>query len=149
MLAQLLGSADHKRMNENPADAWTLAELRREFARYSERVNASDLAPSSKLTYLQHATASCDGSMERLRYDPVGGLCRRQADRQKGPLNKTRHDPTARTARGSSRGTPSSASMALGGPGDEDGRMTNDEGTSEPDPQTYAESEGLVRVNDG
>ena len=88
-------------MNENPADAWTLAELRREFARYSERVNASDLAPSSKLTHLQHATASCDGSMERLRYDPVRGLRRRQADRQKGPLNKTRHDPTARTAGGS------------------------------------------------
>jgi len=55
MLAQLVGSADYKGMNENPADAWTLADLRREFARYSELVNASDLAPSSKTTYLQHA----------------------------------------------------------------------------------------------
>jgi hypothetical protein len=42
-------------MNGNPADAWTLTDIRREFARYSELVNASDLAPSSKTTYLQHA----------------------------------------------------------------------------------------------
>jgi len=55
MLAQVVGSADHKGMKENPADAWTLAEIRREFARYSELVNGSDLAPSSKTTYLQHA----------------------------------------------------------------------------------------------
>jgi hypothetical protein len=55
MLAQLVGLADCKGMNSNRADAWTLTDIQREFARYSELVNASDLAPSSKTTYLQHA----------------------------------------------------------------------------------------------
>ena len=55
MLTQLVGFADYRGMNENPADAWTLTDIRREFARYSELVNGSDLAPSSKTTYLQHA----------------------------------------------------------------------------------------------
>jgi hypothetical protein len=41
-------------MNES-RDSWTLTDLRREFERYSELVNAADLAPSSKSTYLQHA----------------------------------------------------------------------------------------------
>lgn len=36
--------------------------------------------------------------------------------------------------------------MPLAGPGDEDGRMTQDDGTSRPDPGTNAEGEGPVRT---
>ncbi len=34
---------------------WSLEELQQAFERYSELVNASDLAPSTKTTYLVHA----------------------------------------------------------------------------------------------
>jgi len=34
---------------------WTLDDLRREFERYSDLVNAADLAPTTKTTYLIHA----------------------------------------------------------------------------------------------
>jgi hypothetical protein len=34
---------------------WALDDLRREFQRYSDLVNTSDLAPSTKTTYLVHA----------------------------------------------------------------------------------------------
>ncbi len=36
-------------------DTWTVADLRRDFQRYSELVNAADLAPATKTTYLAHA----------------------------------------------------------------------------------------------
>lgn len=42
-------------MDGNPAASWTLDELRAEFDRYSELINAADLAQSSKTTYLVHA----------------------------------------------------------------------------------------------
>ncbi len=36
-------------------DAWTIDELRQEFERYSQLINAADLAPTTKTTYLVHA----------------------------------------------------------------------------------------------
>jgi len=42
-------------MNGAHHDMWTIHDLRREFERYSQLVNASDRAPSTKATYLQHA----------------------------------------------------------------------------------------------
>lgn len=42
-------------MSDRSRDSWTLDDLRREFERYSALVNAADLAPSSKSTYLTHA----------------------------------------------------------------------------------------------
>ncbi len=37
------------------AKTWTLDELRAEYERYTREVNAADLRPSTKSTYLQHA----------------------------------------------------------------------------------------------
>ncbi|MDB4873386.1 MAG: hypothetical protein JWL97_4390 [Gemmatimonadales bacterium] len=42
-------------MNDEAATSWTIDDIRREYERYSELVNAADLAPSSKTTYLTHA----------------------------------------------------------------------------------------------
>ncbi len=42
-------------MDSDRRSTWTLDDLRRDFARYSELVNAADLAPTSKTTYLAHA----------------------------------------------------------------------------------------------
>ncbi len=42
-------------MQGSEGEAWTLADLRREFERYSAQINGSDLAPTSKSTYLVHA----------------------------------------------------------------------------------------------
>jgi len=36
-------------------ETWTIEEMRRDFERYSQLVNAADLAPSTKATYLLHA----------------------------------------------------------------------------------------------
>lgn len=44
-------------MRLEPA-TWTLDELRQEFERYSQLVNAADLAPTTKTTYLSHADRS-------------------------------------------------------------------------------------------
>ncbi|MBO3748981.1 hypothetical protein J5X84_23125 [Streptosporangiaceae bacterium NEAU-GS5] len=35
--------------------AWTIDDIRREFEAYSRIVNAADLAPTTKTTYLIHA----------------------------------------------------------------------------------------------
>jgi hypothetical protein len=43
------------RMDREAGNSWTLDELRGEFERYSSLINAADLAPSSKTTYLVHA----------------------------------------------------------------------------------------------
>jgi hypothetical protein len=37
------------------ANTWTLDELRAEYERYAQEVNAADLRPSTKSTHLQHA----------------------------------------------------------------------------------------------
>jgi hypothetical protein len=37
------------------SETWTLEDIRRAFERYSQAVNASSLAPSTKTTYLVHA----------------------------------------------------------------------------------------------
>lgn len=37
------------------AKSWTLHELPPEYERYAREVNAADLRPSTKTTYLQHA----------------------------------------------------------------------------------------------
>jgi hypothetical protein len=42
-------------MHKDASQTWTLDELRTEFERYSSLINAADLAPSSKTTYLVHA----------------------------------------------------------------------------------------------
>ena len=42
-------------MSDASGGTWTIEELRREFERYSEQVNAADLAPCTKSTYLTHA----------------------------------------------------------------------------------------------
>ncbi len=42
-------------MERHRPDAWTLDDLRQEFERYSRLVNAADLAPTTKTTYLVHA----------------------------------------------------------------------------------------------
>ncbi len=42
-------------MDRGRRSTWTLDDLRRDFAQYSELVNAADLAPTSKTTYLAHA----------------------------------------------------------------------------------------------
>lgn len=42
-------------MDRKAGDTWTLDQLREEFERYSTLINAADLAPSSKTTYLVHA----------------------------------------------------------------------------------------------
>jgi hypothetical protein len=34
---------------------WTMDEIRREFQRYCDLVNASDRRPATKVTYIQHA----------------------------------------------------------------------------------------------
>jgi hypothetical protein len=36
-------------------ETWTIEEIRRDFERYSQLVNAADLAPTTKTTYLLHA----------------------------------------------------------------------------------------------
>jgi hypothetical protein len=41
-------------MTRRESEAWTLDELRQEFERYSRLVNAADLAPSTKTTYIVH-----------------------------------------------------------------------------------------------
>jgi hypothetical protein len=38
-----------------PRDSWTIDDLRREFERYCDLVNASDRKPTTKTTYIQHA----------------------------------------------------------------------------------------------
>jgi hypothetical protein len=43
------------RIDKEAAKSWTLEELRGGFERYSSLINAADLAPSSKTTYLVHA----------------------------------------------------------------------------------------------
>jgi len=45
----------HAHMDRDGATRWTLEELHAEFDRYSSRIHSSDLAPSSKTTYLHHA----------------------------------------------------------------------------------------------
>ena len=42
-------------MARHRTDSWTLDDLRLEFERYSQLVNAADLAPTTKTTYLVHA----------------------------------------------------------------------------------------------
>jgi hypothetical protein len=42
-------------MGKRPGETWTLDDLRREFDRYSKLINAADLAPTGKATYLTHA----------------------------------------------------------------------------------------------
>jgi len=42
-------------MSSPQRDTWTLADLRRDYARYSQEVNAADLRPTTKSTYLSHA----------------------------------------------------------------------------------------------
>ena len=42
-------------MTQSESDAWTIDDLRHEFERYSVLVNAADLAPTTKTTYLTHA----------------------------------------------------------------------------------------------
>ncbi|MEV4583241.1 hypothetical protein AB0K16_59555 [Nonomuraea jabiensis] len=42
-------------MSAHDREAWTIDDIRREFERYSVLVNAADLAPSTKSTYLAHA----------------------------------------------------------------------------------------------
>lgn len=46
---------DDEAMSGGSGRAWTMEELRREFERYSDEVNAADLRPSTKSTYLSHA----------------------------------------------------------------------------------------------
>jgi hypothetical protein len=36
-------------------DEWTMEDIRRAFQRYCDLVNASDRAPTTKGTYIQHA----------------------------------------------------------------------------------------------
>lgn len=36
-------------------DRWTIDDIRREFKRYCDLINASDRTPSTKGTYIQHA----------------------------------------------------------------------------------------------
>ena len=43
------------RMARSDRSTWTIDDIRDEFERYSELVNAADLAPSTKTTYLLHA----------------------------------------------------------------------------------------------
>jgi hypothetical protein len=40
-------------MDDKPA--WTMDDIRREFQRYCDLVNASDRKPTTKATYVQHA----------------------------------------------------------------------------------------------
>ncbi|OLT25337.1 hypothetical protein BJF83_23135 [Nocardiopsis sp. CNR-923] len=42
-------------MSRSPEQPWTIGNIQSAFERYSEIVNASDLAPSTKTTYLVHA----------------------------------------------------------------------------------------------
>jgi hypothetical protein len=42
-------------MGEVRRETWTIDDIRREFERYSNLVNAAELAPSTKTTYLVHA----------------------------------------------------------------------------------------------
>ncbi len=48
-------------MQPSQNQVWTLADLRREFDRYSNLINSADLAPTSKSTYLIHADRSSAG----------------------------------------------------------------------------------------
>jgi len=41
-------------MNRHP-DCWTLDDIRRLFADYCNRINASDRKPTTKMTYITHA----------------------------------------------------------------------------------------------
>ena len=54
------------RMDKEAGKSWTLEELRGEFERSNSLINAADLAPSSKTTYLVHADRfvrmACRGS---------------------------------------------------------------------------------------
>jgi hypothetical protein len=36
-------------------DGWTIDDIRREFGRYRDLINASDGRPTTKTTYIQHA----------------------------------------------------------------------------------------------
>ncbi|MFD6949870.1 hypothetical protein A6A08_21390 [Nocardiopsis sp. TSRI0078] len=42
-------------MSRSPEEPWTINDLRSAYERYAEIVNTSDLAPSTKTTYLVHA----------------------------------------------------------------------------------------------
>jgi hypothetical protein len=42
-------------MSAPTRDTWTIDDIRRDFERYSALVDAADLAPSTKSTYLTHA----------------------------------------------------------------------------------------------
>jgi hypothetical protein len=41
--------------SDGPHESWTIEDIRREFQRYCDLINASDRAPSTKGTYIQHA----------------------------------------------------------------------------------------------
>lgn len=43
------------RSTDRPRDSWTIEDIRREFDRYSDLINASDRKPTTKATYVQHA----------------------------------------------------------------------------------------------
>jgi tryptophanase len=40
---------------ERPHEPWTIEDIRREFERYCDLINASDRKPTTKGTYIQHA----------------------------------------------------------------------------------------------
>lgn len=43
------------RSTDRPHDHWTIEDIRREFERYRELINASGRKPTTKATYIQHA----------------------------------------------------------------------------------------------
>lgn len=48
-------AAEHDVYMDIAHSKWTMEDIRREFQRYCDLVNASDRKPSTKTTYIQHA----------------------------------------------------------------------------------------------